>query len=162
MPTSPFAEGTEVFAGDIDWEEVEIDLSGYTGMAQLRFVMGSAGLITGEGWYIDDIYYTNPTGISDNSIIPKVTSLNGNYPNPFNPTTTIAYSLSKEAHVNIEIFNMKGQKVRTLKNEEQTAGDYNAVWNGKDDNSKPAASGVYFYKMEAGNIQQTKKMILMK
>ena len=57
---------------------------------------------------------------------------------------------------------MKGQKVRTLKNEEQTAGDYNVVWNGKDDSSKSTASGVYFYKMQAGTYQQTKKMILMK
>ncbi|RLC53723.1 MAG: hypothetical protein DRH79_02830 [Candidatus Cloacimonadota bacterium] len=162
MPTSPFAEGTEVFAGNINWEEVEIDLSEYSGMAQLRFVLGSAGLVTGEGWYIDDIYYTSPTGISDNSIIPVATSLNGNFPNPFNPSTTITYSLSNETNVNIEIYNMKGQKVRTLKNEEQTAGDYNVVWNGKDDSSKSTASGVYFYKMQAGNYQQTKKMILMK
>ncbi|RLC48827.1 MAG: hypothetical protein DRI23_10075, partial [Candidatus Cloacimonadota bacterium] len=162
MPTSPFAEGTEVFAGNINWEEVEIDLSEYSGMAQLRFVLGSAGLVTGEGWYIDDIYYTSPTGISDNSIIPVATSLNGNFPNPFNPSTTITYSLSNETNVNIEIYNMKGQKVRTLKNEEQTAGDYNVVWNGKDDSSKSTASGVYFYKMQAGTYQQTKKMILMK
>ena len=131
-------------------------------MAQLRFVLGSAGLVTGEGWYIDDIYYTNPTGILDNSIIPVATSLEGNYPNPFNPSTTIAYSLNSEAHVNIEIYNMKGQKVRTLMNEHQTAGKHIVVWNGKDDSNKSTASGVYFYKMQAGNFQQTKKMILMK
>ena len=160
--TSPFPEGTEVFAGDIDWEEVEIDLSVYSGTAQLRFVMGSAGMITGEGWYIDDVYYTNPTGISDSSIVPAVTSLYGNYPNPFNPSTTISYSLSNDTHVNIEIYNMKGQKVKTIKNEQQSAGDHIVVWNGKDDNGKHTASGVYFYKMRAGKFTQTKKMILMK
>jgi len=162
MPTSPFPEGTEVFAGLIDWEEVELDLSAYSGIAQLRFVMGTTGLVTYEGWYIDDIYITNPTGTEENITIPMVTELNGNYPNPFNPTTSIFYNLSQESNVQIEVFNVKGQKVKTLINDFEEAGNHQVYWNGTDESSKPVSSGVYFYKMKAGKFVSTKKMILMK
>ena len=162
IPTSPFPAGTEVFAGQIDWEEVELDLSAYSGLAQLRFVLGSTGLVTYEGWYIDDVYYTNPTGTNDNSIIPLVTELSGNYPNPFNPATSISYSLSQESNVQIDIFNVKGQKVKQLLSDQLSAGQHITVWNGKDDAGKSVTSGVYFYKMKAGKFVSTKKMILMK
>jgi Peptidase family C25/Propeptide_C25/Secretion system C-terminal sorting domain/Peptidase family C25, C terminal ig-like domain len=164
MPTSPFAEGTEVFAGIIDWEEVELDLSAYSGVAQIRFVMGSTGLVTFEGWYIDDVYYTNPTGIDDGSLVPMVTGLNGNYPNPFNPSTTISFQLNTETTENTDIvvYNLKGQKVKQLLNNQLSAGKHTVVWNGKDDFDKSVASGVYFYKMKAGKFVSTKKMILMK
>jgi flagellar hook assembly protein FlgD len=62
----------------------------------------------------------------------------------------------------IEVFNIKGQKVKTLVNEHMTAGDHNVVWNGKDANNKSVSSGIYFYKMKSGNDSSTKKMILMK
>jgi len=90
------------------------------------------------------------------------TALDNNYPNPFNPTTNIAYSIKDAAKVTLEVYNVKGQLVKTLVNDYRETGHYNVTWNGKDNSSKPAASGVYFYKMKAGSYQQTKKMILMK
>ena len=161
-PASPFEEGTEVFAGEFDWEEVTLDLSAYSGTAQIRFVFGSANLITGEGWYIDDIYYSNTTGSNDNTIIPIMNKLNSNFPNPFNPTTTISFSLKETGNVKIEIFNIRGQKVKTLINGLLPAKNHQIVWNGKDDKGKSVSSGIYFYKMKSANYTASRKMILMK
>ena len=94
--------------------------------------------------------------------LPLVTELNGNYPNPFNPDTDIKFSIHEAGNVRIDIFNSKGQKVRTLINEYMSANFYNVVWNGKDTSGFNVSSGVYFYKMDAGKYTSTKKMILMK
>jgi FlgD Ig-like domain len=92
-----------------------------------------------------------------------VTALNGNYPNPFNPETTISFSIKKDNEFTVlEVFNIKGQKVKTMVNEELASGQHSVVWNGIDDAGKSVSSGVYFYKMKAGTFQETKKMILMK
>jgi flagellar hook assembly protein FlgD len=118
--------------------------------------------MTFEGWYIDDVYFVNSTGGGDTSIVPLITELKGNYPNPFNPTTTISFSISEESNVAIDIFNVKGQKVKTLLNESKNVGEHLVHWNGTDEQNKSVSSGVYFYKMKAGKFVQTKKMILMK
>ena|GEM_PF-2203417 len=96
--------------------------------------------------------------------IPLVTALQGNFPNPFNPSTTISFELNTEITENTEIvvFNLKGQIVKILVNEKLDAGTHHVIWNGKDDNNKRVSSGVYFYKMKAGKFVSTKKMILMK
>ena len=80
-----------------------------------------------------------------------------NYPNPFNPITTIDYSIPKESFVTIKVYDMLGREVATLINEEKNAGEYSVKFNGSI-----LASGVYLYRMKAGNFIQTKKMILMK
>jgi len=90
-------------------------------------------------------------------------SLNGNYPNPFNPETAIYFSVEQTyLLVNLEIYNLKGQKIKTLVNEILPAGSHSVIWNGTDKNEKPVSSGVYLYKMKTGNYVSTKKMILMK
>ncbi len=89
-------------------------------------------------------------------------SLLGNYPNPFNPETTISFTLKNPGHVTLDIFNLKGQKVKTLVNEYKASGRHDIVWNGTDQNNSNVASGIYFYKMRNGKYSSTKKMILMK
>jgi len=103
----------------------------------------------------------NHTGSND-LLKPIVTKLIDNYPNPFNPTTTISFSLKEVGFVSIDIFNMKGQLVRKLINEVLTAAYHNVVWDGKDNKNKQVTSGIYFYKMKTQNYNTTKKMILMK
>lgn len=98
----------------------------------------------------------------ENPVIPLVTQLNSAYPNPFNPSTSISFDLAEKAGVNIEIFNIKGQKVKSLINEEISAGRHSVVWNGQDENHKKVSSGVYFYKMQAGKYIKINKMIMMK
>ncbi|KQC03899.1 MAG: hypothetical protein APR54_02240 [Candidatus Cloacimonas sp. SDB] len=99
---------------------------------------------------------------ANNTAIPLVTELTGNYPNPFNPITRINFALCEQSEVNIEIYNIKGEKVTTLVNELMDAGYYSLTWNSTDQYQKKVSSGVYFYKMRAGNYTSTKKMILMK
>ncbi|MDP8202112.1 MAG: C25 family cysteine peptidase [Candidatus Tenebribacter burtonii] len=98
----------------------------------------------------------------DEIIIPVKTELTGNYPNPFNPTTTISFSTKEAGYVSINIYNMKGQLVKILVNKQLDAAYYDIVWNGKDNSDKPVSSGTYFYKMKSNNYTATKKMILMK
>ncbi len=94
--------------------------------------------------------------------IPALPSLGQNYPNPFNPNTTISYSLPTASKVKLEVYNLKGQLVKTLVDKEIEAGIYNVNWNGKDSNDKPVASGVYFYRLDTPEYKQSKKMLLMK
>jgi zinc metalloprotease ZmpB len=94
--------------------------------------------------------------------VPAVTALKGNYPNPFNPTTTISFSLAKEGNVRIDIYNIRGERVRTALNETRSPGGQSVVWNGTDDNQHSVASGVYFCRMTADGKTQTRKMLLLK
>ena len=107
--------------------------------------------------YID----INPFDFDENAI-PMQTELLGNYPNPFNPDTNIRFSVAVESIVSIDIFNLKGQKVRTLVNSYHTVGNHSVVWLGNDDHERPVSSGVYFYQMKTEDFTQTKRMILLK
>ncbi|MDY6914825.1 MAG: C25 family cysteine peptidase [Candidatus Cloacimonadota bacterium] len=94
--------------------------------------------------------------------LPMITKLEENYPNPFNPETTINFSIKEAGHVKLEIYNIKGQKIKTLVNSNLEANSYNLVWNGRDDNNQQVSSGVYFYRMNTPTYTSTRKMILMK
>lgn len=97
------------------------------------------------------------------NVVPESFAVGQNYPNPFNPTTTIAFDLPIDGHVRITIFNALGQKVRVIANEFMTAKRNRTVqWNGKNDRGAQVASGMYFYRVNAGHKTVTKKMILMK
>jgi pectin methylesterase-like acyl-CoA thioesterase len=85
-----------------------------------------------------------------------------NYPNPFNPETTISYSIAKAAKVKLDIYNLKGQLVKTLVNKELNAGSHSVNWDGKDMNDRSVSSGVYFYRLTTPDFTQSKKMIMMK
>lgn len=98
----------------------------------------------------------------DTQIMPLVTELQGNYPNPFNPNTNINFSIANDANVRIDVFNLKGQKVRTLVNELMEAGNHKVIWDGTNDRGNEVGSGIYLYRMESLDYTTTKKMILMK
>jgi len=99
---------------------------------------------------------------SPNGALPSVFALSQNIPNPFNPSTEIGYALPNASQVRLEVLNILGQVVRTLVDEFQTAGDHKAVWDGRDDNHQEVSSGVYFYRVVAGEYAETRKMVLMK
>lgn len=88
--------------------------------------------------------------------------LSKNYPNPFNPATTILFSLPEEMKIDFSIYNIKGQKVRTLYKGKAGSGQHTVIWNGKDNNEKPVSSGIYFYKLETGGKDKVRKMLLLK
>ena len=93
---------------------------------------------------------------------PLVTRLGDNYPNPFNPTTTIEYSIARDAHVSLAIYNVKGERVRTLVDAFQKRDEYRAVWDGTDSRGNAVASGVYFYRLKADEYVESKKLILLR
>jgi hypothetical protein len=94
--------------------------------------------------------------------IPKTYQLSQNYPNPFNPQTLIKYDLPEPGFVNITVYNILGQKVKTLVDEPQEMGYKSVYWDGKDDEGKEVASGIYFYKIKTKGFEKTKKMVLLK
>ena len=100
--------------------------------------------------------------LTEFSLSPDVYTLHQNYPNPFNPTTTLRYDLPVDALVNITICDMMGRVVKTLINDQQTAGYRSLQWNATNDTDSPVSAGIYLYMIQAGDFRQTKKMVLLK
>jgi hypothetical protein len=141
---------------------VEVDLDKYpAGLVKFGFY-GEADDLVDIEIFIDNFIITSDASGKD-GITPLSTNyLKNNYPNPFNPETTISYHIAQPGMVKLNIYNIKGQKVKTLVNENNAVGDYNILWNGIDDNGKDVSSGIYFYRLESNDYTSTKKMILMK
>jgi len=108
------------------------------------------------------IVITPSTLSADKKSIPTEYGLSQNYPNPFNPTTLIEFALPEAADVTLEIYNLLGQKVRTLANGHMPAGYFNVVWDGLDNNGKTLSSGTYIYQFKSADRIFTKKMVFMK
>ncbi|MCF7919233.1 MAG: T9SS type A sorting domain-containing protein [Candidatus Cloacimonetes bacterium] len=104
---------------------------------------------------------TPPPGNDDNEVAVAPIKVN-NYPNPFNPSTTIAFETQVDGNVVIDVYNVKGQLVNSLVNDNYDAGKHTVTWNGTDDNGNTLPSGVYFYNTKCGRYTTSKKMILMK
>ncbi len=125
---------------------------------------------TRTGIYPDRIYktYIYSTGVTTsvlgetNTTSPSKYQLKQNFPNPFNPSTTIRYSLSSPQKIYIRIYDVSGQLVKDIIEEHKQAGEYNVKWNGKNNSGQRVSSGVYYYQMTVGNETQAKKMILIK
>jgi CotH kinase protein/Lamin Tail Domain/Chitobiase/beta-hexosaminidase C-terminal domain/FlgD Ig-like domain/Divergent InlB B-repeat domain len=113
---------------------------------------GTPGVINDVYVFADD----------QNPILPNNVVLYPNYPNPFNPVTTIKYSLPEDTSVTLGIYNVKGQLTKLLINEFQTKGQYTIDWDGNDNNGKPVASGLYFYRIKSNNCVLNQKMLLLK
>ena len=97
-----------------------------------------------------------------NPSVPQSSELFQNHPNPFNPETKIEYQLLEKAQVKIEVYNLVGQKIRTLESKEREAGHYSVIWDGCDEFGNKVVSGIYLYQIKAGNFVKTRKMALMK
>lgn len=115
-----------------------------------------------ESGYSSEVSSMVTSITNDDSRIPKKFGLNQNYPNPFNPTTTIRYQVPRSSDVKIDIYNLLGQKVRTLLNDRREPGFYEAVWDGRNDSGVQVGSGVYIYRMTAGDYTKVRKMILVR
>jgi len=94
--------------------------------------------------------------------VPKTNAFRQNYPNPFNESTKINYQIPADGHVTLKVFNALGQEVRTLVDVEQRPGEYEALWDGRDDEGREAASGLYFCRLKVGEFGKTIKMVLMR
>ena len=169
--------------------EAQMDLAGDLGInpsighrigleAQVDDNDGSGRDLIGRWWSNDNITWINPSmrgtaELTREEVLSDVTGapahntavsyhLSQNYPNPFNPETMIQYDLPHSTHVTLDIVNLKGEKMMTLIDEEKQAGHHSVYWNGKDQNNQNLPSGLYVYRLQAGNYMDAKKMILVK
>ena len=151
-------------AGNFFWSERNINLSDYAGETiNLAFRHFNSF----DNWLImlDFILVTSADRVTSETghTIPELTTrLRANYPNPFNPITQIDFDIAKNQHVKIEVFNIRGQKIKTLINDTFEAGSHKITWNGTDDHGREMSSGIYFYQMTTNDSTQTRKMLLMK
>ncbi len=140
------------------WRQKTLDLSAYSNKQNLKlawqYVGNDGDLVAVDG--IKLLGFTS-TDIENEEIVVTEFKLSQNFPNPFNPSTTIKYSIPEASKVSLTIFNLLGEKVSTLVNEVKSAGSYNV-----DFNASNLSSGVYLYKLQAGSFMQTQKMILLK
>ena len=109
----------------------------------------------------DPALKTGPESINLLSV-PEEYKMSVNFPNPFNPSTTVQYAVPQTSHVSIEIYNMLGQSVRILVDEVKTAGYHTVQWDGRNEAGDTVSSGTYLYKMQAGEFVQTQKMVMAK
>ncbi len=134
----------------------------------------SANLTSTDGFHVGSLEYypeelaqyeANLTAVKDDNIdyVPQKFSLDQNYPNPFNPVTTINYTLKESGAVDLIVFNMLGQKIKTLVNRSQmVAGNHQVTWDGTNDLGQPVSNGIYFYKLQVGTVSKIRKMALLK
>jgi hypothetical protein len=136
-----------------------------------QFSQGKFGLyvfqqdMDGIPGYFDNIVVTaNPTGIEDENTIdvPQEFSLNQNYPNPFNPNTTIKFNLQETENVKLLIYNSAGELIKTLANDQFSAGTHQLKWDATDQFGTKVSAGMYLYSMVTSKRAETKKMILLK
>jgi hypothetical protein len=169
-----FVCNEQLIISDTNWDELSFyDLSN---PAAPEFIKRySWNLITNDLLIEDGYLYTLNTyyglnildlnqvlDVEDSIQIPATIYNLRNYPNPFNPETTISFEISKPGDVILDVFNLKGQLIKRLINNQMTTGKHNVIWDGKDNNGKICSSGVYYYRIESNGITETKKMVLMK
>lgn len=117
---------------------------------------GTAGL----GFWYGRRPGSPPTG--DDPELPAVNRLFQNYPNPFNPSTTISFSLSRRAHTTLAIYNVRGQLVRVLEQRVMREGPHSVAWDGRNQDGRAVASGIYFYRLRSGRFGAVRKMVLLR
>jgi len=147
------------------YSQVNMDVSAYAdgGIHNLKFFSVTDAGSGVTNFFVDDISLDVVTGIGDPiTNTPTDFVLKQNYPNPFNPSTTIVYQLASNANVVLKIYNLTGQEIKALVNERQSAGSQQVVWDGRDYNGHQVASGIYLYRLRAGDLTQTKKMTLLR
>ncbi len=127
----------------------------------LRFRLYSDSWVEGWGWVVDDVEIsaTGSTGVGDT---PGAPVLGRNFPNPFNPSTTIAFELPRAGNAKLEVFDVKGRRVRVLADGHHAAGAHSVVWDGRGANGAEAASGSYFYRLTTDGGSLNGKMLLLK
>jgi hypothetical protein len=127
----------------------------------LRWRMFADTAVTAWGWAVDNITVT-ASGVTAVGDTPRAVTLAPNYPNPFNPSTTISFNLPQAGAAKLQVYDARGRLVRTLLDDHRPAGPYQSVWDGRDNAGHGVASGVYLYRLTAGRMVEQGKMTLVK
>jgi len=173
---SPFSDGA---VWDIDLSNASGGKISFSGIDRIPLGM-EAWLLIGSGTRMkieDNTVFTVPVGLQSAQLIignrefadandagdlPDHFELGQNFPNPFNPVTEISFALPEPGHVRLEIFNILGQSIRVLADAELPAGRHRISWDGRDHDGINASSGIYFYRIDYGNLTKTRKMVMLK
>ena len=150
--------GTPIYSGTGSILTIPVTSTGdkFDGMGEIKLVQGDF-----EGDVATEI---NTEALAPKIVLPKAFALGQNFPNPFNPSTTISYDVPEgnEVMVRLSVYNIRGQLISTLVNEVKTEGSYQVQWDGSDNNGRQVSSGVYFYRIQAGEFGKTRKMVILK
>ncbi|MBU0691559.1 T9SS type A sorting domain-containing protein [bacterium] len=153
----------QMAAGSIDWDDGSLDESFANRIPQSMRIESLEEGLTREQYLIGLLGTIEGSRPSNwDNAIPDRFALYQNYPNPFNPTTQIRYDIPENTHVRINVYNTLGQRVATLLDNIHVAGTYTVTWNSKNSAGHDVASGLYIFRMEAGNFVDAKKMVLMR
>jgi len=143
-------------------ERVTISLAGYSGSIRIG-LYGESTIDNADNYiHIDNLSIIANLSDDDQTVLMPAFMLHSNYPNPFNPETTITFSLPQAGPAKVTVYNIKGQRVRTLLSDVLVAGKHSIVWNGLDETNHTVGSGIYFYRLETGEHTATRKMLLLK
>jgi len=155
-------DGESLDAGDVELEFVYESKSAPQCMQSIK--VKDEDLIKADPCNLPDypVYHIKIKSPEENNLTPPPLALEHNYPNPFNPETTIRYSIDEPGSVYLEVYNLKGQLVKSLVSGEVSKGRYSIVWNGTDNHSNACSSGVYFYKLRTKNKTMVQKMLMLK
>jgi hypothetical protein len=168
-PVGPANDYTWAFppVTSFDWTQYTLDVTVPSGVGaqalevRLHVYAQFVGTIYFDDLKVEVIGTTLGVPVAQEGM-PKTYELENNYPNPFNPSTVIRYGVPRSSNVSLIIYNILGQQVRNLVQAEQPAGHYDVVWNGRDDAGQQVGSGMYLYRLAAGQVALTKKMLLLK
>ena len=163
-------EGSVGLANSVYGESI---FSGTGILAEVMFTANYDGVFTADMLGFESVSVVNAGFFNENIIgeaitlidssdIPVAFALGQNFPNPFNPTTMIGFSVPENGYVSIEVFDILGRHVRTLVSKNYSAGNYSVIWDATDMSGNVVSNGVYFYTIEAGNFHVTKRMLFLK
>jgi len=156
----PYFDGVQT-----QWVFIETDLAPWLGQADVRFrfVLASDTAVAADGFRFDEFLITGEGDtLTSSGDVPAATRIEGLSPNPFNPSTRIDFSLARDGHARVDVFDVTGRRVRTLIDETLSAGPHDTAWNGRTDGGSRAASGLYFVRLRSGGVSETAKALLVK
>ena len=168
-PTGPWTRFGGITGNTNNWAPYYVELEGFAGPGNEEVYVGLQ-VITDEaenyfGIFADnvEIYIAEPTGVSPLNQVPTELALSQNYPNPFNLKTTIAFALPSSESISLDVFDILGRRVaRLIDNAEMTAGVHRIIWDGSNASGETVTSGIYFYRLRAGEKTTIKQMMLIK
>jgi hypothetical protein len=158
----PFPADTPVWSGSHDWREETLDLSGYSGSARLRFIFGSDGAVTAEGWYLDDLQlHFSPSGAPGNERLERLT-LHPARPNPALGATRLILELPAETPVAARVIDLGGRVVRALPAGRLPAGRHLLSWDGRDQAHRPVEAGVYWLQVRTPRERLRQQVVIVR
>ena len=158
----PFPAETPVFSGQHDWLAVTVDLSTYAGLMKLRWIFGSDGAETGEGWYLDDVHIAAPPTTAAREPVLSELALRPVCTNPAKGSAHFNLDLPRAGQVLASVHDISGRRIRALLGRDVPAGEHRLTWDGRDGLGRPVRSGTYWVRVAAGGTELNQRVMLVR